>query len=508
MARRGRPGVNLEAGTLLTPRLRLVRPIGRGGMGSVWVADHLGLDTQVAVKVVHRDLAHQRPEYIERFRREAATAATLKNPHVARVYDQGVAKDGTPFMAMELLDGESLHQRLKRDQRIESCDVVLIAEQVCQVLEEAAKVGVVHRDIKPANLFLLSGTYDIFVKVLDFGIAKRRADWQRAAVTREGVLLGSPLYMSPEQLVDARGVDGRADLWSLAVVLYQLLVGTVPFRGRTLGELSMAILERTMTPASEAASLPDPVDAFFAKAFAYHIQDRFQHADELFSAFRAVMRPSLLNAGVRTSPGSSGSRDFDATLALEEAPSQETPLPLPPPSLSAASPADPGTLSPTLTSKADVRHSSFTALAAGMAMLGLGLAVYTLGSRMDPSGSAASRDVTSPPNEMSTSSAPPTESPPPSPPLEASSPPVPEPATNLRPSTSPKPRLEPGPAVKPKPYVEPNPYEKRARPSPSPAEIYDAPLVPRAPAPAAPEPKPTPSASPAGPGKRAGRVPF
>ncbi|MEM9696958.1 MAG: serine/threonine-protein kinase, partial [Myxococcota bacterium] len=158
-------------GLLVTANLKLERLLGEGGMGSVWVAHHAGLGTKVAVKFIATDIAKRRPELVERFRNEGGIAAKLRSPHVVQVFDHGFTEDGTPYLAMELLEGEALDARLKREP-LSLREIALIVSQTCQVLGRAHKRGVVHRDIKPGNIFLEDSEYDIFIKVLDFGIAK------------------------------------------------------------------------------------------------------------------------------------------------------------------------------------------------------------------------------------------------------------------------------------------------------------------------------------------------
>src|SRR5262245_36259448 len=159
---------------LLSPTLRLVRPLGQGAMGSVWVADHLTLTTQVAVKLMASSHP-QDAEAMARFQREAAAAARIKHPHVAQVFDHGVTAEGAPYIVMELLEGEALKQRVQRYGALPLHEVVLIVRQTAKALARAHQLGIVHRDIKPENLFLIAVDDELFVKVVDFGIAKQRS---------------------------------------------------------------------------------------------------------------------------------------------------------------------------------------------------------------------------------------------------------------------------------------------------------------------------------------------
>ncbi|MBW2454641.1 MAG: serine/threonine protein kinase [Deltaproteobacteria bacterium] len=277
------------SGLMVTNSLCLVEMLGAGGMGSVWIADHLGLETTVAVKFITTELARNNPALVTRFKREAGVAAKIKSPHVVQIFDHGLTEDGTPYIAMELLEGESLEERLESMGAMNLREAGLVLAQTAQVLSKAHGMGIVHRDIKPANLFLIESAYDLFIKVLDFGIAKHVDAMKQVSVTSTGSMIGSPLYMSPEQFTSAKGVDARADLWSLAVVAYHALTGRPSFGGETLGQVMMAVMSSDYTPPKALRpELPGPFDDWFAKAFARDINQRFQTADELASTFRAI----------------------------------------------------------------------------------------------------------------------------------------------------------------------------------------------------------------------------
>ncbi|MBM4357195.1 MAG: SUMF1/EgtB/PvdO family nonheme iron enzyme [Deltaproteobacteria bacterium] len=278
--------MNLAPGMLVSPNIRLERELGHGGMGSVWSASHLTLETRVAVKFIATELLEQSPDAVARFLREGRAVARIRSPHVVQVFDLGTLGDGTPYIVMELLDGESLGDLLERIGRILSPSEALpILEQVGKALEHAHAAGIVHRDIKPANVFLTRSGHDLVVKVLDFGIAKQTALPQVSASTATGTLMGTPEYMSPEQVVSAKDVDFRADLWAFAVVAYELLVGTVPFCGETLGALIVAITRHAYTPPGmRVPAIPRELDAWFARAFAPNLNARFASAKEMTSS--------------------------------------------------------------------------------------------------------------------------------------------------------------------------------------------------------------------------------
>jgi serine/threonine protein kinase len=275
---------------LVTPKLRLVRPLGSGGMGAVWLADHLALRTQVVVKFVREQLAWS-PEATARFAREAAAASQVKSPHVVQMLDHGVSEAGLPYIVMELLEGHDLADHLSSG-GLPPREVVAIVTQLCRALARAHEVGIVHRDVKPSNVFLCQvGGGELFVKLLDFGVAKRPADEGGAGdQTRSGALLGSPVYMSPEQLMGQKGVDYRSDLWSVGVLAFEALTGARPHEGETVGALTMHVhaAERPR-PSQKNPMLPVAIDAWFARACALDPGARFQGAKELAEALAEAL---------------------------------------------------------------------------------------------------------------------------------------------------------------------------------------------------------------------------
>lgn len=276
--------MNFQKGELVGGKYRLERALARGGMGEVWIARHVELDVDVAVKFMMVDAAEGKAG--ARFRVEARAAAQLKTPHVVRVYDYGT-HSGSPYLAMELLDGEDLQARIDREGKLAPEVALGIAEQACKALAIAHSAGIVHRDIKPSNLFLAREGGDEVLKVLDFGIAKQAQP--DGAITSQGVLLGSPAYMSPEQ---ARGhdVDLRSDLWSFAVVLYELLTGDSPFSGATVGDAIAKICWEPLPQITVARpDLPPRYSAFFERSLARDRRERYPSADDLLNEFRAVV---------------------------------------------------------------------------------------------------------------------------------------------------------------------------------------------------------------------------
>ncbi|WP_437643433.1 serine/threonine-protein kinase [Sorangium sp. So ce362] len=299
----------MNPGQHVTSTLRLARELGKGAMGSVWVADHLALGTQVAVKFMSPAYADQ-SGFVERFRREAMAAAQIKSPHVAQVFDHGVMQEGVPYIVMELLEGEDLKSRIQRLGALPPVEVAGIVAQTAKALGRAHQLGIVHRDIKPDNIFLLDVEGEVFVKVVDFGVAKRvqGAPQGDLGMTSTGSVLGTPLYMSPEQLLSAKHVDFRADLWGLAVVAYHALTGQVPFVGETLGALSVVLHTGIFTPPSALRpELSPAIDAWMKRALALDPAARFGSARQMAEALEHAVL-GLARTPFTNDPSSSGDR--------------------------------------------------------------------------------------------------------------------------------------------------------------------------------------------------------
>jgi TPR repeat protein/serine/threonine protein kinase len=281
--------MELAPGQPITPRIQLVEPLGEGGMGTVWVAHHQTLDRKVAVKFVSGSVAGGNllmPE--ERFSREAKAAAQIKSPHVVHMYDHGVMDDGRAYIVMELLEGVSLSDHVKQHGPLGLADVVRLVSQVAKALGKAHELGIVHRDIKPDNLFLESSHDELFVKVLDFGIAKltNEAAPGGAALTAAGIMVGSPYFMSPEQMEDAKNVGVPTDVYSLAAVAYYALTATLPFDGDTPVELWEKKRRAAFAPPSRVrGGLPADIDAWCQIALAPDTAKRFASPKELSAAF-------------------------------------------------------------------------------------------------------------------------------------------------------------------------------------------------------------------------------
>ena len=238
-------------GEILAGKYRVERVLGIGGMGVVVAAHHIQLDKRVALKFLLPE-ATTNAEVVARFAREARAAVKIESEHVARVIDVGAMESGAPYMVMEYLVGSDLAQRLVEHGAMPIEEAIDYLLQACEAIAEAHAAGIVHRDLKPANLFLTRrADGSSLVKVLDFGISKATlpaGSQPDMSLTKTASVMGSPLYMAPEQMRSTRSVDARADIWALGVILYELLSGKVPFEATTMPELCAMVLTETPAP--------------------------------------------------------------------------------------------------------------------------------------------------------------------------------------------------------------------------------------------------------------------
>lgn len=282
----------LAPGDLLLGKYRVERVLGQGGMGAVVAARHLELDELVAIKVM-LPRTHAAQESDGRFLREARAAAKIKSEHVVRVHDVGRNDDGTMFMVMEYLEGHDLKTHLAERHRLPVEEAITWVMQVCEALAEAHDLGIVHRDIKPANLFLSRKRKKAqsTIKVLDFGISKVLDAQPGDDLTRTGTMMGSPLYMSPEQMTHARNVDARTDIWSIGVVLYEFVSGVVPFPGETFAQVVHGVMSLDPPPLRlRVADVPDALDAVIQRCLQKDPARRYAHAEELHAALEKVLK--------------------------------------------------------------------------------------------------------------------------------------------------------------------------------------------------------------------------
>jgi serine/threonine-protein kinase len=282
--------VNPTPGSIIANRFELVRELGRGTMGTVWLAQHLTLDVRCAVKFMSAEAARE-PAYAERFALEARAIAQIQSPHIVRVLDYDLW-NGVPFIAMERLVGEDLGARLQRVQKLDAATTCRIMGDVARGLSRAHAAGIVHRDLKPENIFLACEGDDEIAKLVDFGIAKLEglADGRR---TQAGEVLGTPAYMSPEQARCAETIDARADLWSLGAIVFECLTGRLAFDGESLGDIFARILvEPIPVPSHVAPELPPAFDAWFVRAVCRDPAGRFADAREMADALERALDES------------------------------------------------------------------------------------------------------------------------------------------------------------------------------------------------------------------------
>lgn len=278
----------VSEGDLILEKYRVERVLGQGGMGVVVAATHVELDQRVALKfllpeaLVHADI-------VERFAREAKAAARIQSQHVVRVIDTGRMPSGAPFMVMEYLEGDDLGALLEREQRLTTSVAADYLLQACEAIGEAHAAGIVHRDLKPSNLFLAKQRdRRQIIKVLDFGISKLD-DKKAAPITQTATMLGSPHYMSPEQLVSSKSVDARSDIWALGVILYELVSGQRPFEADTMPEIVGKILQNAPIPLSTLVpGLSPEVERIVARCLANAPEKRYASVAELAAALRPL----------------------------------------------------------------------------------------------------------------------------------------------------------------------------------------------------------------------------
>jgi len=277
-------------GDVIAGKYAVERILGSGGMGVVVAAHHVHLDERVAIKFLFAELARQGGEPVARFLREGRAAAKIRSEHVARVTDVGALEGGAPYLVMEYLEGQDLQRLVEETGPLPSDDAVDYVLQACEAIAEAHSIGIVHRDLKPANLFLTRrADGSPCVKVLDFGISKMREAGARADMTKTRATLGSPLYMSPEQLVSTGDVDARADQWSLGVILFELLTACLPFEAETMPQLVAQVLQQPPRPLRALRpDVPVALDAAVARCLQKVPEARYRNIGELAAALEPV----------------------------------------------------------------------------------------------------------------------------------------------------------------------------------------------------------------------------
>ncbi|HEY8042518.1 MAG TPA: serine/threonine-protein kinase [Polyangiaceae bacterium] len=283
--------VEAWSGRTLGGKYRVVRLLGYGGMGSVYEAEDVAGGASVAVKILDREWVKDEVA-AGRFAREARAASAVASEHIVRVLDGGT-EDGCPYLVMELLRGEDLGARLRRSRRVPLDEALHVVEQVLRGLVAAHGAGIVHRDLKPDNVLLVRRGDDAsFAEIVDFGMSKIERPAGSTAplpLTKRGTVIGTPLYMAPEQARASANVDGRADLYSLGAILFECLAGRPPHTGETYEQILLSIcMDAAPDVRRWAPDVPDDVAALVARALETEPDDRFQSAREMLKAVRAL----------------------------------------------------------------------------------------------------------------------------------------------------------------------------------------------------------------------------
>ncbi len=341
-----------RVGMLYAGKYKILRLLGSGGMGNVYEAENTALGKRVALKFLHMS-AQSDETSLARFQREARAISAVESTHIVQVFDWGQDDTGQPFLVMELLDGRDLGERIKKLGRLQVAEAVRFAIEALRGLRRVHAAGIVHRDLKPENLFLTTGDDDqLHVKIVDFGLSKLMeqpesllTDFEVSAkLTQKGAIVGTPLYMCPEQIEGVVELDHRADLWAMGTIVYEMLSGAPPFMDRSYARLVMAICQRDAPDlAGINPAVPAPLIEVISGAMKRDREQRYQTADEMLTALSALV--PMLGAQVRISssgaPPSETKRSEDGQVAEAVVPAaavvaRATPSPLP--SAAAAAP--------------------------------------------------------------------------------------------------------------------------------------------------------------------------
>ncbi len=290
-------------GSVLEQRYEIIRKIGQGGMGAVYEATHKLLGKRVAVKVL-LDKYAQKDQIVARLEQEARLASSIGHANIIDITDFGQTSDGRTFVVMEFLEGESLGQLIARSGRLDTRRSVNIARQVASALGAAHQKGIVHRDIKPENIFLIRRGDEEYVKVVDFGISKSMrpedTDENSPRLTQTGMVLGTPLYMSPEQARGDETLDHRIDVYALGVILYEMVTAEVPFRGTNyLNILSQVLSDEATPPGQLNPEVSPDLEAVILKAMEKDRDERYQSMEEMAADLTALQSDSMRTTGAR-----------------------------------------------------------------------------------------------------------------------------------------------------------------------------------------------------------------
>ncbi|WP_437820893.1 serine/threonine protein kinase [Sorangium sp. So ce1078] len=481
--------MNPLVGETIDGKYRIVRLLGQGGMGAVFEGENVRIRRRVAIKLLHANISSQ-AESVARFEREAQAAARIGSDHICEVLDLGVLPDGTRYMVMEYLEGETLGAKIERMGRLGPEITVPIMVQVLEALGAAHAAGIIHRDLKPDNIFIIPSKAGLsnFVKVLDFGVSKfSQLAGSEMSMTRTGAVVGTPYYMSPEQARGSSPVDQRTDIYAMGVLLYQATTGQVPFDAATFNELLFKIvLETAPVPQQLVPDLDVEFSGMIQKAMAREPGARFQSCAEFKNALLAwaAARPSLalLNTGRSSIP----------RLSLPSQPDTTTPPPIRPDTPSWGSPNGPTAPgvghTPQLTANSwgassgvtgratrpPSRMPIFAAIAAAATLFGAGIAAGFAFGRSGPTGAAtpdpsavSAPAIPTPVPTPPTATAPPYEPPVVTASATAAEPPPPVTAEPSAPPAASSAPVKPPPPRTPPPQAKAPPVAKPPQPVPS-----------------------------------------
>jgi len=312
---------SLAPGDIVLGKYRVERVIGQGGMGMVVAARHTALGELFAIKLMLNIEGVTGKQAFDRFLREARICASLKGEHVVKVQDVGELEDGRPYMVMEYLEGQDLGSLIEKKGPLSVSNAAAVVLQACEALAEAHRLGIIHRDIKPPNMFLIrTPNGKVRLKLLDFGISKRIGA-ETKALTATGAMMGSPLYMSPEQLTDPRAVGPQTDIWAMGVVLYELVTGKVPFDGEMIFQVIQEILNKKPDlPSKHKPSLPVELDKIVEKALRKDPAQRYASIEEFSRDVRQLLQAnSVISSSLNLSDSSEPELNIDIEAVTYDA---------------------------------------------------------------------------------------------------------------------------------------------------------------------------------------------
>jgi eukaryotic-like serine/threonine-protein kinase len=475
----------IDVGRVVAGKYELVRLIGKGAMGEVWLATHNSLGGEFAIKLVKPSDDEEDESAAGRFQLEAQISAKLsrRTRHIVSVSDHG-EEGGLAYLVMELLEGESLEGRIKRTGEMTLEETVAIVMQVARALGQAHAEGIFHRDLKPANVFLTKDEDGrTLVKLLDFGIARSAKPFRTRSpvMTGKDMVLGTPSYMSPEQARGLDSLDHRCDIWALAVVAYESLTRHIPWEGESVEDIFLSICTHRAQPVlGRRPDLPPAIHDVFARSFAPKLDARYATAIELSDALEALVDPLAVEAAMGAVPraGTSSARrlpaasDHDIAGAMAMAQPREL----------ATDPHGTAVASPTEFMRRTKRSSGWL-LAAVAALITIG--VILLGLRSFTSRDVAATIPSPPPSTAPTNTVPPPSDPPPPPTAPVETAVTPSPKAPVRPSPPTR-----GPAPPPVHVSPPVPVAPAVTAAPPPHPPHVAPHASPAATPAKPPPNP------------------